>query len=275
MPSVKRLLDESGLPGLEARLLLAHALGVERAWIVAHPDDEVSASQAARIEELYRRRREGEPVAYLTGEREFYGLALAVSPAVLIPRPETELLVEMALEHMARGQRVLELGTGSGAIAIALAHARPDAIVCAGDISEAALMVAQANAKRHQVRVRFERSDWFSAFAGDRFDMVLSNPPYIASGDAHLTQGDLRHEPRHALEAGPAGLECITRIAAEAPAHMTPGAWLILEHGHDQGDACVDLLRRLGYERVSDRADLAGVPRVVAGRWQIAGAAAN
>jgi release factor glutamine methyltransferase len=265
---VKQLLHASGLPGLEARVLLAHVLDVTRAWLAAHPGDEVGAAAQAHAEQLYRRRRDGEPVAYLTGEREFYGLVLAVSPAVLIPRPETELLVEVVLEHLAGGQRLLELGTGSGAVAIALARARPDVTVCAADIAEDALAVAQANAKRHRVQVRFERSDWFAAFAGERFDVVAGNPPYIARGDAHLGQGDLRHEPRHALEAGPTGLECIERIASAAPAHMMPGGWLILEHGHDQGEASVQVLRSLGYERVSDRADLAGVSRVVAGRWR-------
>jgi release factor glutamine methyltransferase len=260
------LLAASGLPGLEARLLLAHALGVDRAWIAAHGDEAVGEDAGRRAGELYRRRAAGEPVAYLMGEREFYGLAFEVTPAVLIPRPETELLVEAALERLADGGTALDLGTGSGAIAIALAHERPAARVAAGDASAQALEVARANAARHGARVRFERSDWFSAFGVERFDVVVSNPPYIASGDPHLAQGDLRFEPRDALEAGPTGLECLERIAAAALEHLAPGGWLLLEHGHDQGEACVSLLKGLGYDGVRDRIDLAGVSRVVQGR---------
>jgi len=264
--TVAEMLERSGLPALEAGVLLAHALGVDRAWLVAHVEAVLGVGKREKIEALYRRRQEGEPVAYLTGEREFYGLALSVSPAVLIPRPETELLVEVALEHLRAGQSALDLGTGSGAVAIALAKTRPGVSVAGADKSQAALELARANGRRHAVQVRFERSDWFSAFEGERFDVIVSNPPYIASADPHLGAGDLRFEPRGALEAGPTGLECIERIAAAAPQFLAPGGWLILEHGYDQGAACVALLRDLGYLRVCDRIDLAGVSRVVSGR---------
>jgi release factor glutamine methyltransferase len=261
---VAEVLERSRLPPLEAGVLLAHALGVERAWLVAHSENLLGEGERRDVEALYRRRREGEPVAYLTAKKEFYGLALSVSPAVLIPRPETELLVDVALEHLSTGQSVLDLGTGSGAIAIALAHVRRGIRVAACDRAEAALALARANAERHRVSVRFVRSDWFAGFAGERFDVIVSNPPYVASNDPHLRQGDLRYEPRGALQAGPTGLECIERIAAEAPQFLAPGGWLILEHGHDQGTDCVALLQRLGYQHVADSVDLAGVPRLVA-----------
>jgi len=219
VPSVEQLLKGSGLPPSESRILIAHALGVGRAALAAHPEREVGQARGA-IESLFARRRAGEPVAYLTGEREFYGLAFKVSPAVLIPRPETELLLEFALSHARDGGRALELGTGSGAVAIALALQRPGVSVTACDVSGAALEVARTNAARHRAPVRFVKSDWFSGLAGERFDLILANPPYVASGDPHLDQGDLRFEPRSALDAGPSGLEQIGRIAREARHHL-------------------------------------------------------
>ena len=272
MASLATLMRASGLPLLEARILAAHALERDRAWISAHDTDELAPPQQAVVENLFRRRRAGEPVAYLTGEREFYGLSLAVTPAVLIPRPETELLVEQALALLGGSGRVLDLGTGSGAIAIALAFSRPAVEVHACDASAAALDVARANASRHGVRVRFSHSDWFAALQGERFDMVVSNPPYIALQDPHLDQGDLRFEPREALVAGGDGLECIVAIAAAAREHLQPGGWLLLEHGYDQGDACERLIGQLGYQSVSDHRDLAGNARVVQAQFDPAAA---
>lgn len=267
MATPAALIRASGLPQLEARVLAAHALGVERVWVTAHENDELDAPAVTAIDALYARRRAGEPVAYLTGEREFFGLSFAVSPAVLIPRPETELLVEHALSMLRDGQRVLDLGTGSGAIAVAIATQRPDVEVVACDESEAALAVAGANTARHRAQVRLLRSDWFGALRGERFDMVVSNPPYIAAGDAHLAKGDLRFEPRGALVAGPEGMECIESIATLARGHLLSGGVLLLEHGHDQGGKCVALLQRLGYREVKDHCDLAGVARLVQGRF--------
>ncbi|MCC6473006.1 MAG: peptide chain release factor N(5)-glutamine methyltransferase [Burkholderiales bacterium] len=261
--SVERLIVASGLPALEARVLAAHALGVERAWLSAHGQERLDDSMRLRVEAIFRRRREGEPLAYLTGAREFYGLDFGVTPAVLIPRPETELLVQLALERLRGGERVIELGTGSGAVAIALALERPDLEVTATDCSAAALQVARANAQRHGARVRFESGRWFAAVPGESFDMVVSNPPYIAAGDAHLAQGDLRFEPWLALQAGPDGLACLREIASAAPAHLRPGGWLLLEHGFEQGPACVALARSLDYLAIEDFRDLAGNPRTL------------
>jgi release factor glutamine methyltransferase len=256
------VLASSGLPQLEARILVSFALGVDRAWIAAHSDDQVQPAWGKRIERFFSRRRGGEPVAYITGEREFYGLAFEVSPAVLIPRPETELLVEKALEVLRPGDRVLDLGTGSGAIAVAIAQQRPDISMVACDASAAALDVASANVSRHGVKVELMESDWFSAVEG-RFNVIVGNPPYIASEDPHLKEGDLRFEPRGALDAGPVGIECIEAIGKAARNHLVPGGWLLLEHGYDQGEACLDLFGHLGYAEVSDATDLAGHPRVV------------
>ena len=246
-------------------MLIGHALGVERAWLGAHGEEDVDAARVGRIDSLLLRRRNGEPVAYLLGEREFYGLGFEVTPDVLIPRPETELLIDHALALAQPRARVLDLGTGSGAIAVALVHERPDLSVTACDASPGALAVAARNASRHKAAVRLVESDWFSAVEG-RFDLIVANPPYIAAGDPHLAQGDLRYEPRNALEAGAGGMECIEAIATAARARLSPG-WLLIEHGFDQGDRCVALLKRLGYEDVLDHRDLAGQPRLVQGRF--------
>jgi release factor glutamine methyltransferase len=265
-----RLIAASGLPQPEARLLAGHALGVDRAWLAAHSDDDLEPAACARLEALLARRRRGEPVAYITGEREFYGLVLRVSPAVLIPRPETELLVDIALGLAGAGNRVLDLGTGSGAIAIALAHARSDISVSACDVSAEALDLARSNAARHGAKVAFVESDWFSRVEG-RFDLIAANPPYIASGDRHLDEGDVRFEPRGALVAGPAGMEALAAIASAARAHLEAGGVLLMEHGYDQGDACLELLRHLGFSDVADHRDLAGQPRVIQGRFDRSG----
>ncbi len=269
MTCVDELLALSALSATEARILLAHALRVERAWIVAHGRDPVADAEERAAEALFARRRAGEPIAYLTGEREFCSLSLHVTPSVLIPRPETELVVEHALTVIAgrKTPKVLDLGTGSGAIAVAIAHARRDAQVCASDASAAALAVASRNASRHAVAVRFVQGDWFIALAEERFDLIASNPPYIADADPHLAQCDLRFEPAVALRGGPDGMDCIRRIAAGARAHLVSGGWLVFEHGYDQGPACVRLLVGLGYTNVVDTQDLSGLPRVCKGQF--------
>ena len=269
MKSIDELLAGSALPSAEASVLLGHVLRVERPWIIAHGRDGVPEPQAHAVEALFAKRRAGEPVAYLTGEREFCSVSLHVTPSVLIPRPETELLVEQALALIAGREvpKVLDLGTGSGAIAVAIAHARPDARVWATDVSSEALAVASNNALRHAADVRFVQSDWFAALGEERFDLVASNPPYVAQGDPHLKQGDLRFEPQAALLGGPDGMDCIRTIAAGARTHLVPGGWLLLEHGYDQGPACVRLLVGLGYTDVADIQDLSGLPRVCKGRF--------
>jgi len=269
LSSIDELLTGSALVVTEARILVAHALCAERSWIVAHGRDSVSDAQTHAVEVLFARRRVGEPIAYITGEREFYGLSLHVTPSVLIPRPETELVVEQALTHIAgrRTPKVLDLGTGSGAIAVSIAHARRDAQVCASDASAEALAVASRNASRHAVAVRFVQGDWFEALDRERFDLIASNPPYVADADPHLEEGDVRFEPQSALRGGPDGLDCIRRVAAEARIHLTPGGWLVFEHGYDQGPACVRLLVGLGYTGVTDARDLSSLPRVCKGQF--------
>ena len=256
------LLDECGLPRSEAELLLGSVLGRGRASLLAHAEEAIDSSPA--------RRRAGEPVSYITGWREFYGVALRVTPEVLIPRPETELLVELALERISPDEpgRVLELGTGSGAIAIALANERPGLAIVATDVSETALALARRNAREHGAEIDFVLSDWFEALGPAQFDLIVSNPPYVPAEDAHLEREDLRFEPRLALVGGDDGLACIREIAARAQNRLRPGGSLLVEHGYDQGDRCVELLRALGYTRVTDSHDLAGWPRVSAGVWR-------
>lgn len=264
------LLHECGLPRLEAELLLGFILGHERVWLLAHAEEAVDSSGARAARALFARRRAGEPVAYITGWREFYGLALRVNPEVLIPRPETELLVELALERLSPEEpwRVLELGTGSGAIAIALASERPGLAIVATDVSEAALALARRNARDHGAEIDFVLSDWFDALEAGQFDLIVSNPPYVPAEDPHLERGDLRFEPRLALVGGDDGLACIRKIAARAQNRLRPGGSLLVEHGYDQGDRCVALLRALGYGGVAESDDLAGWPRVCAGVWR-------
>lgn len=255
-------LDPAGAR-IEVQCLLQAVLQVNRTWLLAYPEQCLDAAQRARYEALFERRIGGEPIAYILGEREFFGLNFKVTPATLIPRPDTELLVELALQHSPQHGRVLDLGTGSGAIALSIAHARPDVQVTATDASQAALAVARENAGRLGLgNVRLLHSDWFAALAGERFDMIVSNPPYIASDDAHLRQGDLRFEPATALASGSDGLDDIRRIVANAPAHLQPGGWLLLEHGYDQAARVCELLQQAGMVEVFSARDLADIERV-------------
>jgi len=255
-------------PG-EAEWLLSHVLGKSRSWLYSHGDDALGGAEAARFEELVARRVAGEPVAYLTGRRGFWQFDLQVTPATLIPRPETELLVELALDRLPgdRAWRVADLGTGSGAIALVLAHERPNAQVIATDASLAALDVARGNAAALKLsRVEFRAGNWFEPLDGERFDLIASNPPYIADDDMHLGQGDLRHEPRSALASGSDGLDAIRVIAAGAAAHLQPGGWLLVEHGWEQGEAVRALLRAAGLLEVRTASDLENRDRVTLGR---------
>lgn len=264
--TIEGLLRGSGLPRPEAEILLRTILDCERVHLIAHAEDTVDPSKARAAEASFARRRSREPLSYIIGRREFYGLDLRVTADVLIPRSETELLVDLALERLPMGSsaRVLELGTGSGAIALALAVLRPGLKVVATDISEAALAVASRNALEHGAEIDFVRCDWFASIDAESFDLVVSNPPYVAAGDPHLGRGDLPFEPRIALVGGDDGLACIREIAAGARERLKPGGWLLLEHGYDQGERCVELLRDLGYTGVTDFPDLSGLPRVCA-----------
>ncbi|WP_418122402.1 peptide chain release factor N(5)-glutamine methyltransferase [Variovorax sp. 160MFSha2.1] len=259
-----------GVDRLDAQLLLLHALGRaphDRAWLLAHDTDAMPDAAWSALAAQLSRRRAGEPVAYLLGEKEFHGLALQVDARVLVPRPDTETLVEWALECL-EGQaapRVLDLGTGSGAIALALQHARPDAQVDAVDASADALAVAQANASRLGLPVRFAQADWLDG-AGAGYTVIASNPPYIAAGDPHLPA--LRHEPSSALVSGTDGLDDIRRIVQDAPAHLAEGGWLLLEHGHDQAPAVRELIAARGFAEVQSRDDLAGIQRCSGGIWR-------
>jgi release factor glutamine methyltransferase len=248
----------------EARLLLARATGFSEASVLAHPERELPREAEARFRGYAARRARGEPIAYILGEKEFYGLALAVSPAVLIPRPETELLVELALACAPAS--VLDLGTGSGAIALVLKRQLPQARVVAVEASAAALAVARRNAAALALEVDFRHGRWYDAVPGERFDVIACNPPYVAEGDPHLAQGDLRFEPRSALAAGPDGLDAIREIARSAAAHLTPGGRLLLEHGLGQDAAVRKLLEAAGLEGVMTWPDLAGIARVTGGR---------
>jgi release factor glutamine methyltransferase len=257
-----------GLARLDTQLLLLHALGRapgDRAWLIAHDDDPLAEAALQDFRALCSRRSAGEPLAYLVGEKEFFGLPLRVDARVLVPRPDTETLVQWALDVIAplERPRVVDLGTGSGAIALAIQRARPDAQVEAVDSSEGALEVAAANAARLGLAVAFRRADWLQGASGS-YDLIASNPPYVAAGDPHLPA--LRHEPRSALAAGPDGLDDLRRIVAQAPACLRPGGWLLLEHGHDQAPAVRALLAAAGLQDVASRPDLAGIQRCSGGR---------
>ncbi|WP_329843625.1 peptide chain release factor N(5)-glutamine methyltransferase [Stenotrophomonas sepilia] len=255
----------------EAELLLLHVLERPRSWLFAHATDPLAANDQAAFEALLARRVAGEPVAYLTGRRGFWTLDLEVDPATLIPRPETELLVELALERLPPDQalQLADLGTGSGAIALALASERPRAQVLATDASPGALAVAARNAARHELdNVRFAEGghDWYAPLQGVRFDLIASNPPYIASNDPHLEQGDLRFEPSTALASGMDGLDDIRRIVEGGQAHLRPGGWLLVEHGWDQGAAIRALFEATGFAEVQTVQDLEQRDRITLGR---------
>lgn len=264
----------AGIDKLDAQLLLLHALdksAAERAWLVAHDLDALPAIAAARFTALCARRAQGEPLAYLLGQQEFFGLTLAVDARVLIPRPDTETLVNWALTLLPAAPssaKVLDLGTGSGAVALALKHARPHSAVLAIDASEQALCVARANALSLGLEVTMTSSCWLESVSGV-FDLIVSNPPYVREGDPHLAV--LGHEPLQALTAGADGLDDLRQIIAQAPAHLADGGWLLLEHGYDQADAVSLLLREGGFEAVSSRPDLAGILRCTGGRWPAGG----
>lgn len=268
-----RLQQALGLDRREARLetqiLAAHALGVERAWLIAHDRDELSDAQSAAVETLLVRRERGEPVAYILGEKEFFGRVFKVTPDVLIPRPETELLVEAALQRLPEDtpSRILDLGTGSGIVAITLARFRPSAEVVAVEASASALEIAQDNARRMGVEnLRCLASDWYPDMGAKKFDTIVSNPPYVEADDPHLVRGDVRFEPRSALAAGPTGLDDIAIIISAAPAHLAPGGWLLLEHGWNQGAVCRALFVARGFSEIHTLRDLAGQERVTLGR---------
>ena len=276
-PSIDDLIRHSQLPRAEARRLLASLTGQPLTWFMAHGDDPADPDTTACFQALAERRRAGEPLAYLLGQQEFYGRPFAVSPAVLIPRADTETLVETALEQLLllRQQRravplsLLELGTGSGIIAITLALEAPDTEVHAVERSPDALAVAQQNAKALRAdNIHWHAGSWWQALASRRrFDLIVSNPPYIAANDHHLQQGDLRFEPPQALAAGPDGLDDLRIIIGGAPTHLNPGGWLLLEHGYDQEAPVQALLRDAGFAEVFTRRDLAGQPRVSGGWW--------
>jgi len=257
------------IPASEARWLMGHLLGRSTAWLEAHRDDVLPDANAERFGLLVAQRAAGAPIAYLIGVREFYGRDFAVSPAVLIPRPETELLVDLGKAAVVAlaAPRILDLGTGSGCVAITLALELPHAEVSALDVSAAALDVARGNAARLSASVRMMPGDWFAALGMDeRFDLIVANPPYVADHDPHLEQGDLRFEPMLALHCGADGLTAIRRIVADAPKHLRPGGRLYFEHGYDQAEAVAGLLRASGYEHIEQHRDLAGIARVSGGR---------
>jgi len=276
-PSLRQVVADASarLGGIDARheaeLLLLHVLERPRSWLFAHATDPLAAADQAAFETLLARRMAGEPVAYLTGRRGFWTLDLEVDPATLIPRPETELLVELALERLPSDQslQLADLGTGSGAIALALASERPQAQVLGADAGASALAVAARNAARHELRnVRFAEGghDWYAPLQGARFDLIASNPPYIASDDPHLEQGDLRFEPASALASGVDGLDDIRRIVDGGQAHLRPGGWLLIEHGWDQGAAIRALFDAAGFAEVQTAQDLEQRDRITLGR---------
>lgn len=257
------------IDGADAELLLAHALAKSRSWLFAHATDRVGQGAHANFLSLLQRRVAGEPVAYLIGSQGFWTLDLQVGPATLVPRPETEVLVELGLARIPADAavRVADLGTGSGAIALSIAKERPCAKVVATDASPEALEVARANATRNHIgNVEFRCGNWLEPLAGERFELIASNPPYIADGDPHLQQGDLRFEPAMALSCGPDGLNAIRMIVAGAPAHLHAGGWLLLEHGWEQGDAVRRLLVDAGFIEVTTMRDLENRERVSLGR---------
>lgn len=263
---VVRELQRGGLELLEIRMLIECAGGLSAVKQIAHPEFRLSPTEWQELRTLAQRRAAGEPMAYLIGKRDFFGRSFQVDARVLIPRPETELLIDLALSHLPVGGRVLDLGTGSGAIAVTLACERPDAVVTASDLSPEALEVAQANATQLGAQVHFVESNWFASLDAALFDLIVANPPYIAANDVHLDQGDLRHEPRLALSDGADGLNALRGIIQVAPLHLKPGGWLFVEHGYDQAEVVRKLLVDAHFMAVNSWQDLAGIERVSGGR---------
>jgi release factor glutamine methyltransferase len=273
--SIAAVLKQAPLNPLENRILLMHALQLSRIQLITQDERVIDAQQAQQLSALFQRRLLGEPIAYIVGQREFYGLQLEVTPDVLIPRPETELLVDLALQHLpAAGARqalsVLDLGTGSGAIAVAIAHSRPDLQLTALDVSAAALAVASRNAARHlapaQAPMQLLQSNWYGALDRQRFDVIVANPPYIVAGDSHLAQGDLRFEPQDALTDHADGLSALRSIVDGAAGHLKDGGWLLMEHGYDQAPAVRGLLLAQHFDAVQSWQDIAGIERVSGGK---------
>lgn len=269
LSATQQLADQHDTASLDAELLLAHVLHKSRAWLYTWPEQQLDTKQIEQFNQLLQRRLNGEPVAHLLGQQEFWTLPLQVTADTLIPRPETERLVELALERIPTKAtwRIADLGTGSGAIALAVAKERPTCHIIATDKSMAALQVATENARLNQItNVTFQHGDWLAAVKDEPlFDMILSNPPYIKNDDPHLQKGDVRFEPDSALQAGAKGLDDLQRLVETALPHLKPGGWLLLEHGYDQKAAVLRLLQQAGYEQVEDYVDLAGQPRVAAG----------
>ncbi len=263
----QQLKEISDSPRLDAEILLAHSLGKNRSWLMTWPETTPDKAQLQQFQQLLQQRLQGQPIAHLTGEREFWSLPLQVTADTLIPRPDTELMVEQILAHYPAEPAIqlLDLGTGSGAIALALAHERPGWQITASDQSEAALQVAQRNAERLGLNVEFRHSDWFSALPGRSFDVIASNPPYIAQADPHLSQGDVRFEPLSALASGDDGLDAIRHICATAPGFLQPGGQLFIEHGYDQKAEILDIFRKNHFHSIQQHHDLAGNPRLTSG----------
>ncbi len=260
---------DSSTARIDVQCLLQAVLQVSRAYLLTHPERLFSEKQQEKYMALFERRLRGEPIAYLLGEREFFGLNFKISPTTLIPRPETELLVELALQRITQQGtcRVLDLGTGSGAIALSIAHARPNVEVVAIDASAAALQIAQFNVQQlHTNNVRLLHSDWFAALRQERFDVIVCNPPYVAADDEHLKRGDVRFEPRSALVSGADGLDDIRHITAQTGVHLKNNGWLLIEHGHNQAVKVTELLRQAGFGGIFSAPDLAGIPRVSGGQ---------
>ncbi|MFZ6658747.1 peptide chain release factor N(5)-glutamine methyltransferase [Undibacterium sp. TJN19] len=268
--SIAECENASPLERIDTRLLLMHGLGLTRTQLITRSGQALDAGQLQHINILFQRRLQGEPVAYILQEREFFGLNFHITSDVLIPRPDTELLVELALQYAPANSSLLDLGTGSGAIAIALAHQRPDLQVSAVDISAAALAVAEKNARRHldTGRLRLLRSNWYEGLGGEKFHTLVSNPPYIVEQDPHLQQGDLRFEPVDALTDHADGLTAYRHLISKAHLHLHRGGWILLEHGYDQAEAVCALLKQADFTEVQSWRDLAGIERVSGGRLQ-------
>jgi len=264
-----QLKNSSPTPALDAQVLLAHSLGQDRTYLIAHAKDTLDTETGSRFEKLVAQRINGIPVAYLTGEQEFWSLPIRVTADTLIPRPETELLVELALEKIPGDGKfiIADIGTGSGAIAIAIASERKDSSVIASDRSAKAIEVARQNVDRLGIdNVEFVQGETFDPFPGKKFNLVVSNPPYVPESDPHLAQGDVRFEPRSALAAGPEGIDVIRQIVEQAKDYLAPLGWLMIEHGYDQESAVEELFERAGFEEIECYRDLAGQPRVTIGQ---------